>query len=178
MASLSSAIQFLQQLTCTAGRIRTGLASLMDEFGLTEQRFEALRELARRGDEGCSQTELAATLGCAESSVCGLVDKLQDEGWLHRFRSRRDRRRSLLLLTRTGAERLTAAEQAADTAVQTWLQQISDDELLDMVRWLQRFADQIPSDPANAAPPANLAARVVPPATDAAPTVSRWKEAG
>ena len=129
LGSLSPTHRFFTQLLALSEEVRARLAEVVSDCGLNHCRYELLTAVAARGDAGCSQTELAAALGLAESSVCTHVDKLQKEGLLHRFRSKQDRRRSLLLLSESGRDRLEAAQVAVDELLEGWLMNCRPDEI-------------------------------------------------
>ena len=136
MASPSVAHRFLQQLAQAADDVRNRLFAVYGEFGLSGSWFELLQAVAAYGEAGCSQTELASRLGLAESSICTHVDRLQQEGLLHRFRSKQDRRRSLLLLSAEGQTRLAEVTSAVDRALVHWLDSSSDEEIERVSDWL------------------------------------------
>ncbi len=139
MASPTAAHRFLERLSSAEEGVRARLLDVYVRFGLNPSWFDLLSAVDARGESGCSQTILAAELNLAESSLCGLVDKLEAEGLLHRFRSKHDRRRSLLLLSQAGRERLAQASAAADEALQRWLAETDDDELGRVTDWLDRL---------------------------------------
>lgn len=80
------------------------------DSGLTPARAEIIWLLHRRG--GLTQRELSQTLECSPRNVTGLVDALENAGFVARGRHPTDRRAVLVALTPTG-ERL-AAEWSAD----------------------------------------------------------------
>ena len=55
-----------------------------------------------RANPGISQIELAKELGIDKASMVGLIDRLEDAGWIVRKRSREDRRRHGLTVTAAG----------------------------------------------------------------------------
>lgn len=139
MASPTVAHRFLERLSTAEDGVRARLLDVYNRFGLSASWFELLAAIDSRGASGCSQTVLAEELGLAESTLCGIVDKLEAAGWLHRFRSRQDRRRSLLLLSQAGRERLAQASAAVDETLDRWLAEISDEELNGFTDWLDRL---------------------------------------
>ena len=72
-------------------------------YGLTAAQFHTLQHLHwHEGQGGLSMSELSGHLGLANSTVSGLVDRLERDGWLGRERSAEDGRRIQLQLTRKG----------------------------------------------------------------------------
>ncbi|MEZ6055803.1 MAG: MarR family transcriptional regulator [Planctomycetaceae bacterium] len=92
--------------------LHSQLLLALTRCGLTEPRFRVLERLAQAGDQGCSQTEIASWLDQSDSSICGLIDRMQEDSLLYRFRSKVDRRRSLLMLSQEGRARWERAVQA------------------------------------------------------------------
>jgi DNA-binding MarR family transcriptional regulator len=121
--------RFLDRLQAAAEAARALLEDVYRQYELTATSVELLGRVAHAGDNGCSQTDVAKSLQLAESSVCGLVDKLQAAGLLHRFRSRQDRRRSLLLLSSAGRERLSNVNAAVEIALLDWVASATEQQL-------------------------------------------------
>jgi DNA-binding MarR family transcriptional regulator len=142
------------------------MTEVFADFHINDTRVAALRLLADRGEAGCSQTEMASALSLADSSICNLVDRMQEDGLIFRFRSRSDRRKSLLMLSRSGADLLEAVEAAQTTHLLRWLSQVPDAELEQIGAWLEQLTNRIPSA-------ASADAKSPFPGLDGA-----WKEAG
>ncbi len=170
MASPSAAHRFLERLSRAADGVRARLLDVYVRHGLNASGYQLLGTVASRGETGCSQTEIAAALQLAESSVCSLVDRLQQDGLMHRFRSRHDRRRSLLLLTPEGKARWLETSQAAEAALVRWMAETTDDELEQISRWLDALSVGVET----AEPPAMAEDR----APRASAPMSRLREAG
>jgi len=88
---------------------------------------------------GIAQIQIAQHLNIDKASVVALVDRLEEQGWLIRRRSTRDRRRQGLFLTEDGTRELTSlktrmrdCERALDGLFDT-------DERAQLIRLLQRI---------------------------------------
>jgi DNA-binding MarR family transcriptional regulator len=79
-------------------------AKRIGEIGLDSRQVMLFWNVAMR--EGRSQRALADALGLPGSRVVGLVDELEQEGWLERRTNERDRRARALHLTPDGHEML------------------------------------------------------------------------
>ncbi len=106
-------------------RLRRCLDQSYIQSELNGPRVDVLETIAAAGPEGCSQTELAAELGAAESSVSTIVERMRRDGLLLRMRSRQDRRCSVLLLTEVGEERLASVIAGRDQHLSQWIDQLS-----------------------------------------------------
>ena len=69
----------------------------LEPFGLKTGAFSTLALIA--ANPGCSQTELARTLGMDKSAVVPIIDDLEAKGLAQRVRSPEDRRRHALAVS-------------------------------------------------------------------------------
>src|SRR6187397_3375771 len=84
--------------------IKESSLAALEPTGLTPQHHAVLSLL----DEGTRETqgEIADTLGYDRSHLVGLLDELEDKGFVERKRDTADRRRQLVSLTAAGKEML------------------------------------------------------------------------
>jgi DNA-binding MarR family transcriptional regulator len=92
-------------------------AERLGSRGLTSREVMLFWNVARA--EGRSQRQLADALGLQGSRVVGLVDGLEERGWLERRTNSRDRRARALHLTDSGRRML---DQVMDAALDQELQ--------------------------------------------------------
>jgi DNA-binding MarR family transcriptional regulator len=76
--------------------------NVTSQLGLTRQQAQLLVQLP--ADEALSQREMSQRLHCAPSSVVGLIDGLEQRGWLTRRVDSVDRRVNVLVLTPAGRQ--------------------------------------------------------------------------
>ena len=86
----------------------------LEPFGLKTGAFSTLALIA--ANPGCSQTELARTLGMDKSAVVPIIDELEQRGLARRVRAPEDRRRHALVATEA-AQPLMDQMHAAVSAV-------------------------------------------------------------
>ncbi len=72
----------------------------MSELDLTQKQSATIQLIA--ANAGVSQVDLANTLGTDRATMMAVVDRLEERGFITRRRSRADRRRQELLLTKEG----------------------------------------------------------------------------
>ena len=118
------ASEIVQHVLRAAERLHGLLAAHFSQFGLNEIRYEVLRAVDARSQEGCSQTELADHLDQSESSVSTLVDRMRKDGLLYRLRSKTDRRMKSLMLTEKGRQLFTSARERHDERMNELLQSV------------------------------------------------------
>lgn len=75
------------------------LQHVYDQCELNEARIEILKALFLAHPTGCTQVELANSLGQSEANISAMVSRMRRDGWIYRLRSQADRRKSNLLLT-------------------------------------------------------------------------------
>ena len=128
-----------QRLLAAADALRSALSEHSSKFGLNESRVGVLQTLRSFGTDGCSQTELAQALSLSESSVCGLVDRMQSDGLIYRFRSRKDRRRSLLMLSDKGSDLIIRIDVGRREQIEKFLSQYTEAEQTLLSQLLKRL---------------------------------------
>ena len=138
------AVEVIEKLFRVSSIVRERVGDALAEAGMNETRLTVMKTIASRGDDGCSQADLACVLRQAESSVCTLIERMKKDGLVHRFRSKVDRRKSFLMLTAEGSDMLDDAVrkyEAAATAIgDHWqaetapLRQLLDDLLFALER--------------------------------------------
>lgn len=89
-------------------------------LGLSGREFLVLSFVG--ADEDLSQQELSERLGLDPTLVVGLVDALEERGWMTRTRAPADRRRNVLRLTAAGRNAHARAVRAAGEAEDGFLE--------------------------------------------------------
>ena len=75
----------------TARVWRTKLDQRLKPLGLSMGKWTTLAHLARGGDK-LTQAEVAARVGVEEPTLAGILDRLEQDGWVKRQPSNQDRR--------------------------------------------------------------------------------------
>lgn len=88
---------------------------------------------------GIAQIQIAQHLNIDKASVVSLVDRLEEQGWLVRRRSTRDRRRHGLFLTPDGERELAALKTKMRDCERALDGQFSAEERRQLIRLLQRI---------------------------------------
>ncbi|QJR80670.1 MarR family transcriptional regulator [Alteromonas pelagimontana] len=103
---------------------RNAVDHYMAEIGLTQSRWMAMLHLDRLG-EGCSQKELADTMGIEQPSILRTLNNLEEAGIVERRNCAQDARRKTLWFTVKGRELLEQVEDKAKAGRQHMLEGIS-----------------------------------------------------
>ncbi len=106
---------------------------------LTNVQFSALSAI--RHVPRMSQRELGDALDLDRSTIADIVRRLERNGWILRSTSRLDRRRIELELTVDGRRELAATRPAALEVERRLFGALSDDELTELRRLLQKVLE-------------------------------------
>ena len=86
----------------TARAWRTKLDQRLKPLGLSMGKWRTLAHLAHGGDK-LTQSEIAARIGIEEPTLAGILDRLEQDGWIKRKSHAEDRRRKTVHLQRRSA---------------------------------------------------------------------------
>lgn len=145
---------WIRLLRTHAASTRALSAELDAEHGLTLNDYEALLHLSRAEDRRMRRVDLADKLLLTASGVTRLLDGLEAGGLVERAACASDRRVIYAVLTDAGLARLEAAAQSHVAAVRSLLsERLSDEELTQLARLLERLPGALGSEPGDCSPP-------------------------
>jgi DNA-binding MarR family transcriptional regulator len=99
----------------------------MAELDLTQKQSATIQLIA--ANAGVSQVDLANTLGTDRATMMAVVDRLEERGLITRRRSRADRRRQELLLTKEGQAILRRLRKIQDEHEKHFTSRFTKEEL-------------------------------------------------
>lgn len=111
--------------------------TLLSEFGLTPAQFDVLSHLAT--EPGLNQQMLADRLLVSKGNVCGLIDRLERDGYVERRRDPQDRRSYQLHLCDAGWQAFEAAAPALEAELARQFERLPADEMETLMRLLARL---------------------------------------
>lgn len=151
MASLEQQIAALDQVLEVGVLINQDMNSSLGELGLTPARTHLLWELFRRGPS--TQRVLAEALRVTARNVTGLVDGLEESGYVTREPHPGDRRATLVTLTEIGTTVMTEMKQGQEEFAGLLFADLGDRELAGLNRGLahvlERLREHVPEGDAN-----------------------------
>jgi DNA-binding MarR family transcriptional regulator len=114
-----------------------GFMELLAPLELTQQQVAVLWLVD--SNPGVSQIALATTLNMDRATMMAIIDRLDDRDLLDRARSKKDRRRQKLTLTRAGVELLARAKALIETHEEELRTRIGKRGLAEFVEALKRL---------------------------------------
>jgi MarR family transcriptional regulator, organic hydroperoxide resistance regulator len=125
-------IQVTKRLRQITHELNTHSKFLQEHFGITIPQLITLREIYEHGP--LSFSELTKILTLNNSTVTGIVDRLEKHNLVQRTRTSRDRRRIDVVITREGTEFLTNAPPPIQPGFIQGLEDMSREEV-EKVLW-------------------------------------------
>jgi len=93
---------------------RTAFDQRMKPLGITRSQWWVLSGVSRHGEQGIAQTELAKVLDLGKVSLGGLIDRLEERGFVERRPDPQDRRVNRVYPTQKGNAVLKKMEQVGN----------------------------------------------------------------
>jgi MarR family transcriptional regulator for hemolysin len=125
----------------TARAWRTTLDQRLKPLGLSMGKWTTLAHLARGADK-LTQSELAARVGIEEPTLAGILDRLQQDGWITRKSHAEDRRCKTVHLQARAATVLERIFSTAQNLRSELLADIPKSDLETCVRVLTQIRDR------------------------------------
>src|SRR6476659_1861783 len=122
----------------TARAWRTKLDQRLRPLGLSQGKWRTLIHLSQGGNK-LTQKEIAERMGIEEPTLAGLLDRLQEGGWIKRRESPNDRRCKIVHLQRRSKAVLDEIFNTAQGLRHELIEDISQDDLEACVRVLTQI---------------------------------------
>jgi MarR family transcriptional regulator for hemolysin len=133
----------------TARAWRTKLDQRLRPLGLSQGKWRTLMHLSQGGNR-LTQKEIAERMGIEGATLAGLLDRLENDGWVERRDSARDRRCKTVHLQRRSKSVLDKIFNAAHDLRTELIQDISQRDLETCIRVLSKIREKA-ERPANGA---------------------------
>lgn len=108
------------------------------ELGLTGAQFQMLALIARK--QVCNVSYLADKLEVKPSAITVMIDRLVQNGYVHRRHDEQDRRAVLLSVTERGGEVLEEAKRKSREVLKRHLSVLTEHELETMITIMEKFS--------------------------------------
>ncbi|PYJ89315.1 MAG: MarR family transcriptional regulator [Verrucomicrobia bacterium] len=133
----------------TARAWRTRLDQRLRPLGLSQGKWRTLMHLSQGGNK-LTQKEIAERMGIEGATLAGLLDRLQNDGWVERRGSAEDRRCKTVHLQRRSKAVLDKIFNTAHDLRAELIEDISQRDLEACIRVLSKIRDKA-ERPANGA---------------------------
>ncbi len=144
-ANRSTTDEFGLLLFSTARTWRNRLDERLRPLGLTQGKWRTLIHLSQAGDN-LTQKELAERMGIEEPTLAGLLDRLQEDGWIKRRESLNDRRCKIVHLQRRSKAVLDEIFSAAHQLRDELIEDVPPRDLETCMRVLTRIRERAEAD--------------------------------
>src|SRR5215471_16679695 len=121
----------------TGDRLQIQFARLLREHGLTPSQYNVLRILRGEG-KPLPVLEIAARTITVVPGITGLIDRLEQAGFVNRLRCEKDRRVIHVALTDRGIETLAALDEPLLALHRKLLGHLSQTEMKELIRLLEK----------------------------------------
>ena len=122
----------------TARAWRTKLDQRLRPLGLSQGKWRTLIHLSQGGNK-LTQKEIAERMGIEEPTLAGLLNRLQDDGWIERRESPSDRRCKIIHLQRGSKPVLEKIFNTAHGLRHELIEDVPPDDLEACIRVLTRI---------------------------------------
>ena len=133
------------QILRTGDQLQIRFARLLREHGLTPSQYNVLRILRGEG-KPLPILEVASRTITVVPGITGLIDRLEQAGFVLRLRCDKDRRVIYVALTDQGAEALAALDEPLDALHRKLLGHLSQSELKELIRLLEKVREPLAAD--------------------------------
>ncbi|MEY2498518.1 MAG: MarR family transcriptional regulator, transcriptional regulator for hemolysin [Verrucomicrobiota bacterium] len=130
--------EFGQVLFGTARAWRTKLDQRLRPLGLSQGKWRTLIHLSEGGNK-LTQKEIAERMGIEGPTLAGLLDRLQEDGWVERRGSQNDRRCKIVHLQRRSKAVLEKIFNTAHELRHELIDNVPQDDLQTCIRVLDEI---------------------------------------
>ena len=126
----------------TADRLQIRFARLLREYGVTPSQYNVLRILRGEG-KPLPILEIASRTIAVVPGITGLIDRLEQAGFVKRLRCEKDRRVIYVALTDQGMTTLAALDEPLVALHHKLLGHLSQDDLKELIRLLEKVREPL-----------------------------------
>jgi DNA-binding MarR family transcriptional regulator len=129
------------QLMRTSSRMERRLEQALERHGLSIAQFDILATLGF--EQGITQQDLAERLLVTKGNICGMIDRMEVNGWVERRPDPGDRRINRLFLTRQGKSKLGQALPQQDALLKQLMTVLNPAEIQSLYQFLDRLDEAV-----------------------------------
>ncbi|WP_438447914.1 MarR family winged helix-turn-helix transcriptional regulator [Gorillibacterium sp. sgz5001074] len=138
---LDSLIRRYEEVYMFATRKISSMITDLVSKDLTMEQYYVLHFLDKCGS--CASSELADHFGVNRSAITAMIDRLDTKGYVRRVKHGDDRRMVYLEITEDGEQIRGIVEEKIRQLVESYLQELGEEDLENFVRIYERIANII-----------------------------------
>src|SRR6184192_2197744 len=138
--------EVLLSIVRTSDQLQIRFARLLREFGLTSPTQYNILRILRGEGKPLPILEIASRTITVVPGITGLIDRLEQAGFVNRLRCAKDRRVIYVALTDEGTTILTALDEPLAVLHQRLLGHLAPDDLKELIRLLEKVRESWADD--------------------------------
>src|SRR5690348_11815856 len=127
----------------TSDQLQIRFARLLREYGLTSPTQYNILRILRGEGKPLPILEIASRTIAVVPGITGLIDRLEQAGFVNRLRCEKDRRIVYVALTEQGAATLTGLDEPLIALHRKLLGHLSQAELKELIRLLEKIREPL-----------------------------------
>lgn len=146
--NIDYAQEIINVLNATQNAIHVRFHHLLGPYRLTVAQYKVLEHLFWHHPNGLGIKELSEHLGLAKSTISGIVDRIERDGWVKRELHPEDARKIVVQLTKIGVDVFERIPKDKEEFWRATIGKLSSDEqrtLLELLRKLEKVMEKPPT---------------------------------
>ena len=146
--NIDRAQEIINVLEAAEDAIHVRFHRVLAPYQLTIAQYKVLQHLFWHYPNGLGVKELSEHLGLAKSTISGIVDRVERDGWVNRKRHPKDARRIIVQLTQKGVDVFQSIPKDREEFWRTTIGKLSVEEqetLLELLRKLEKAMEKPPT---------------------------------
>jgi len=146
-ATIDYAQEIINVLNAAQNAIHLRFHSILEPYRLTVAQYKVLEHLFWHHPNGLGVKELSEHLGLAKSTISGIVDRVERDGWVKREPNPGDARKIIVQLTQKGIDIFEKIPKDREDFWRTTIGKLNGDEqntLLELLKKLEKIMEKAP----------------------------------
>lgn len=126
---------------------KNNFSNKLNAIGITTRQFAVLNDLyyyqKKELDSGLSPANIAERLECDRPTISGIIDRLENQGWVERFDNPDDKRSVIIKVTNKAIEKLQELENMHSEYRGTIVKGFTEEEINDFRNYLFRVVNNL-----------------------------------
>lgn len=145
--TIENAQEIINVLNSAQDAIHARFHRILEPYQLTVAQYKVLQHLFWHHPNGLGIKELSEHLGLAKSTISGIVDRVERDGWVKREPDAEDARKIVVQLTQKGVDVFEKIPKDREEFWRNTIGKLSEDEqktLLELLKKLEKVMESPP----------------------------------